>query len=130
MTRRKEKPLPPPPKVYSSTCVYNVGNGMQCTLPSVEYGHCAKHVAHAPEERGVYMAICDEVSKAESKLREVGDEILRVHVVAETREPVPLDVQRTYRALWHRRNYLRSLQQSHVPGEPIPMEMYMRESES
>jgi hypothetical protein len=119
-------PEPPPPP---SQCLYTIPAdpvAQRCWRAPEHHGYCQVHVRESPEERGIYMALTDEIRRAKEKLTAAGDEILFRYVINSAVSHVPPDVARDYRALWYRHNYLVSVRDSREPGTPLPAEVTMR----
>lgn len=95
----------------------------QCWKTAVAYGYCREHVGFAKEEQEA-LAVLDEKWKRAQKIKaQLGEEILRNHVLAISPERVPEEVCREYRNAWYRCEYLENLRFSRRPGDPIPVEV-------
>lgn len=97
-----------------------------CWHEAEKWDFCRKHVGSAPEEDQAVRTLIAQLQTAKDALDECAELILRSYVFPENAEPIPEDLRREYRALWYRFNYIRSVQNTRRPGDPLPAEVTKR----
>jgi hypothetical protein len=128
MTRRKTaKPAEPPLAPAPTTCVYEVPGEGRCRRPIEKYEHCSKHLAESPQERSNQTTLLSALQTARTRRDDFGQRLLDLYVVlSDGSTPIPDDLQREYRALWHRHQYIKTVRDSRRVGDELPAEVTMR----
>ncbi len=114
------------PKLDPTRCLYVMPgeNGAQCPSPPYALGYCREHVNRAPQEIENLRELRDNLDAAKHKMLDCADQLL--HFVVWGDGKLPEDMQREYRNLWHRHNYLTNVFRDRRPGDDLPAEVFLR----
>lgn len=126
MARRKKTASSPtsPTPAPTPRCLHVVLGEGQCPSLPMMRGYCHRHIREAPWERANVETLVSSLQTAKAAMDDLGQRILQSYIVFGS-EPIPEDLRREYRALWHRHNFIATVRRDRRPGDDLPVEVTM-----